>query len=104
MAPPLRPIRPYRELPMATENRQTAQRALTVLMVIALVLLALIIRPFASAFFLAAVLAGALFPLEKGLTRKLRGRKHASAALLTVGIILILVGPIAGIATFVVGE
>ncbi len=89
---------------MATDNRQTAQRALTVLMVIALVLLALIIQPFASAFFLAAVLAGALFPLEKWLTRKLRGRKNLSAALLTVGIVLILVGPIAGIATFVVSE
>lgn len=89
---------------MATENRQTAHRALTVLLVIALVLLALIIQPFASAFFLAAVLAGALFPLEKWLTRKLRGRRNLSAALLTVGIILVLVGPIAGIATFVVGE
>jgi predicted PurR-regulated permease PerM len=89
---------------MATENRQTAQRALTVLLVIALVLLALIIKPFASAFFLAAVLAGALFPLEKWLTRKLRGRKNLSAALLTIGIVLVLVGPIAGIAAFVVGE
>ncbi|HET9449386.1 MAG TPA: AI-2E family transporter [Aggregicoccus sp.] len=89
---------------MATENRQTAHRALVVLMVIAIVLLALIIKPFASAFFLAAVLAGALFPLEKWLTRKLRGRKNLSAALLTIGIVLILVGPIAGIATFVVGE
>jgi len=89
---------------MATNNHLTAQRALTVLMVIALVLLALIIKPFASAFFLAAVLAGALFPLEKWLTKKLRGRKNLSAALLTIGIILLLVGPIAGIATFVVSE
>jgi predicted PurR-regulated permease PerM len=89
---------------MATENRTTAQNALTVLMVIALVLLALIIKPFASAFFLAAVLAGALFPLEKWLTHKLRGRKNLSAAILTIGIVLILVGPIAGIATFIVSE
>jgi predicted PurR-regulated permease PerM len=89
---------------MATENRTTAQNALTVLMVIALVLLALIIKPFASAFFRAAVLAGALFPLEKWLTHKLRGRKNLSAAILTIGIVLILVGPIAGIATFIVSE
>lgn len=89
---------------MATENRQTAQRALTVLLVIAIILLALIIQPFASAFFLAAVLAGALFPLEKWLTRKLRGRRNLSAALLTLGIVLVLVGPIAGITAFVVGE
>ncbi|WP_228530814.1 MULTISPECIES: AI-2E family transporter [Myxococcaceae] len=89
---------------MATQNPQTAQRALAVLLIIALVLLALIIQPFASAFFLAAVLAGALRPVQTWLTRKLRGRKNVSAALMCIGIILVLVGPIAGIATFVVSE
>jgi hypothetical protein len=43
-------------------SAQAARRTLLVLTVLALALLALIIKPFASALFVAAVIAGALHP------------------------------------------
>ena len=55
------------------------------------------LRPIAWALFIAFV----IYPLQRGLTRRLRGRGSLSAALLTVAVLLLIIGPLAGLgATF----
>lgn len=85
---------------MASEKG--AQRVFLGLLALSIGLLAVVISPFAKAFFLAAVLAGALHGLQERLTRRLRGRGALAAAALCVGVVLILVLPLAGLTTFIV--
>jgi predicted PurR-regulated permease PerM len=85
-------------------TQQSARRLFTVLIVIALVLLGLIIAPFASALFFAAVLAGALFPLYERLTQKLGDRRTLSASLLCSGVVLALLMPVGGVAATAIRE
>ncbi len=89
---------------MSTSSDLTARRVFVVLFVIALLLVGMVVLPFASAFFLAAVLAGALWPLEQRLRRLFRGRTHLSASLIVLGVLLLLVVPLAGLTAFVVKE
>ena len=76
-------------------SEKTARWTLIVLAVLALGLLALIIRPFASALFVAAILAGALHPWYERFARLLRGRRQLAAGLVTVAVLLVLVIPVA---------
>lgn len=85
-------------------SRRAASATYLVLLVISLVLLAFIVWPFASAFFLAAVLAGALWPWAEWLSRRFRGRRSLAAGLLCFGVVVALLLPVAGIATVVVRE
>ena len=85
-------------------TQQSARRAFTVLIVAALLLMALIIRPFAEALFFAAVLAGALHPVYRRLNRKLRDRRTLSASLLCTGVVLALLMPVGGVVAFAVRE
>jgi predicted PurR-regulated permease PerM len=71
--------------------------ALIVLAVLSIVLLAMVIYPFASALFVAAVLAAALTPWTDALTTRLRGRRQLAAGVMTVGALLLLVVPIAAV-------
>jgi predicted PurR-regulated permease PerM len=87
---------------MGTE--QSARRVFTVLIVLSLVLLGLIIRPFAQSLFFAAVLTGALYPLYERLRKKLRNRHNLAAAILCTGVVLALLMPVGGIAAFVIKE
>ncbi|AGC43042.1 hypothetical protein MYSTI_01710 [Myxococcus stipitatus DSM 14675] len=87
---------------MASE--QTARRVFTGLILLSLVLLALVVQPFAKAFFLAAVLAGALYGGYSWLSRKLRGRKNISAGLVCTAVILALLIPVGGFTAFIVAE
>lgn len=64
-------------------------------------LLAVLIAPFAASFFAAAVLAGVLHPTKEALARRLGDRGGAAALLLTVGVVLLVVGPMAGLIVFV---
>jgi predicted PurR-regulated permease PerM len=82
----------------------TARRIFTGLILLSLFLLALVIRPFAEAFFLAAVLAATFYGLHKRLTRRLRGRSHLSAGILTTGVVLALLLPLGGLTAFIVTE
>jgi predicted PurR-regulated permease PerM len=52
-----------------------------------------IIEPFIGAILWSTLLAFLLFPVNRGLRRALRDRRALSAMLLTVGVILVLVGP-----------
>jgi predicted PurR-regulated permease PerM len=85
-------------------NRATpAQRMLFALLMGSLVLVALVLRPLAVALFLAIVLAGALYPMHKWLGAALRKPKFA-AGLLTLGVFLLIVGPLFALSAFVVKE
>lgn len=86
----------------STDN--AARRSLLVLLIGALILVAAVFRPLAKALFLAAVLAMVLWPLHQWLTRRLRGRKNLAAGLLVGGVVLMVVGPIVVLSTFVVKE
>lgn len=88
--------------PMAT--KQNARRVFIGLLVLALFLLALIIRPFAEAFFLAAVLAGTLYGLSEKLIRLLRGRRVLGASFICVGVVIALLMPLGGLTAFIVAE
>jgi predicted PurR-regulated permease PerM len=79
-----------------TERRgeRTGRIVLGVLTVLALFLLALIIHPFASALFVAAVLAAALSPWYERLTRALGGRRQTAAILVTIALLLVVVIPL----------
>lgn len=83
---------------MASEP--TARRIFTALIVLSLALLALVIRPFAEALFLAAVLAAALRRPQVWLAGKLRGREGLAAAILTVAVIVAILLPISGFTAF----
>ncbi|WP_164002134.1 AI-2E family transporter [Pyxidicoccus caerfyrddinensis] len=82
----------------------TARRVFTGLILLSIFLLALVIRPFAEAFFLAAVLAATFYGLHKRLTRRLRGRNALSAGILCTAIVLALLLPLGGLTAFIVTE
>ncbi len=87
-----------------TTTEKGARRVFTGLIVLSIVLLALLIQPFAKAFFLAAVLGGAFHGLHKRMTRNLRGRDNLAAGLLCFMVIVALLLPLTGLTAFVVGE
>lgn len=89
---------------MSTSSDLTARRVFVVLFVIAILLVGMVVLPFAAAFFMAAVLAGALSPLERRLRRFTRGRRNLSSSLILLGVVLLLVVPVAGLTAFVVRE
>jgi predicted PurR-regulated permease PerM len=82
----------------------TARRFFLILLLVTTVLLAMVIRPLATALFLAAVLSGVLQPLQKRLTRLLRGREHLASGLLVAGVAVLLMGPLVGLAAFLLDE
>ncbi len=82
----------------------TARRIFTGLILLSIILLALVVRPFAKGIFLAAVLAATFYGLHKRLTRRLRGRQNVSAGLLVTGVVLALLLPLGGLTAFVVTE
>ncbi|HVQ75881.1 MAG TPA: AI-2E family transporter [Candidatus Binatia bacterium] len=83
---------------------QAARWTLLVLTVVALILLAVIVRPFAGALFVAAVMAGAVYPWYSRLTARMGGRRNLAAAFSTVGMILVVVLPLALISVTVARE
>jgi len=87
---------------MASE--QPVPRFFLALMIAAAVLLVLVVRPLFTEVFLATVLAGALWPTQQWLTRKVRGRRSVAAGLVTAGVLVLLIGPVAAIAAFVVRD
>jgi predicted PurR-regulated permease PerM len=83
---------------------QPVPRFFLALMIIATLLLALVIVPVAKEILLAAVFAGVLWPAQQWLTRHVRGRRGVAAGLITSVVILLLLGPIAMLATFVIRD
>jgi predicted PurR-regulated permease PerM len=81
-----------------------ARRLLIALVLLALALTALIVRPFWIAFFLAAVVAAALRSPMEWLSRKLGGRRNLAAAIITVAVLLLAVLPFAGLGAILVKQ
>jgi predicted PurR-regulated permease PerM len=87
---------------MATE--QGARRVLIGLIVLSIALVFWVFSPFFEAFFLAAVLAGALYGLHRWLTRRFHGKNGLSAGLICLGVIVAVLAPLASITAFLVSE
>jgi len=81
-----------------------ARRFFFILLLAATVLLAFVVRPIASALFLAAVLAGVLWPMQQRLSKLLRGRRGLSAAAFVLGVIILLLGPVVAFSAFAITE
>lgn len=85
-------------------TQESARRIFTILIVVALVLLGLVVRPFAQSLFFAAVLTGALYPVYERLRKRLGNRHTLAASILCAGVVLALLMPVGGIAAFVIKE
>ena len=77
---------------------------LLALTVLAVWLAWLVVRPFARVLFMAAVVATVIAPLASALAGRMKGARGRAAALITLGLLIALVGPLAAIATVVVGQ
>src|SRR5882757_2598894 len=90
---------------MATPVRdQSAYRFFLILLAAATALVVAIVRPLASPLFLAAVLAGVLWPLQMRLTRRLGKHRPLAAGAFVVAVVLLLVGPLVALSTVIVKE
>jgi predicted PurR-regulated permease PerM len=74
------------------------------LMVVAIVLVAFVLKPVIKELLLAVVLAGMLWPLQTWLTKKLGGRRGVSAGILVFAVVALLLGPIATMVTLVIRD
>lgn len=74
------------------------------LMIVATALLALVILPVARELLLAAVFAGALWPVQQWLSKHLRNKRGVAAGAIVFAVIVLLLGPVATLITFVVRE
>lgn len=83
---------------------QHARRLLVVLVVAAVLLTGLVLRPFWEALFLAAVLAAALRTPMEWLSARLRGHRSAAAALVTLALVVIGLLPLAGLGAILVAQ
>src|ERR1035437_7752450 len=82
---------------------QPARRFFFLLLAAVSILFAIVARPIASALFLAAVLAGVLWPLHRWLDARLRGRTASAGALVLV-VLMTLVGPTVAFSAFAIQE
>ena len=81
-----------------------ARNLLVVLVVAAVLLTALIARPFWEAFFLAAVLAAALHRPMEWLAARLGGRRSVAAAILALGLVVIVLLPLGTLGAVLIGQ
>ncbi len=86
------------------DTPRAAQRTLFILLLGSLILVALVLRPLAVALFLAAVLAGALWPMHHRLSTTLRGKPKLAAGTLVLLVVLLILGPLVAFSTFIVKE
>jgi len=76
-------------------SASTSRAVLAVLATLALILTLVMIRPFAGALFVAAVLAAAMNPWVGWLARFLGGRRSIASGILTVGLVAVVLLPLA---------
>jgi len=89
--------------PPAPQGR-TATRFFLGLLLVASLLLLMTLWPLASPLFLGAVLATILWPAQRWLTRRFKGKPILAASLLVLGIIVLVFGPLVGFSGFIVSE
>jgi len=83
---------------------QPSRRFFFMLLAAAGVLIALVIRPLASALFLATVLAGVLWPAQCWLSARLGGRRSLSGAAFVLGVVTLLLVPVVAFSAFAIKE
>ncbi len=83
---------------------RTARAVLVVLAILAIALLVTIGWPFATPLFVAAVLAGALASWMERLSALFGGRRAPAAALLTLGVLVAVVGPLSALGAVLVPQ
>jgi predicted PurR-regulated permease PerM len=83
---------------------QAAKRFLLVLLVGSILLLGAVIKPLAPALFLAAVLAGILWPVQQRLAKAIGKRPSLAAGTFVIGVIVLVIGPVVALSTFAVNE
>ena len=81
-----------------------ARRFFVLLLALTTLALALVVRPLASALFIAAVLAGIMAPLHARMAARLRGRPRLAAGILVFALVVVLLGPLVGLAAFLLKE
>ena len=81
-----------------------ARRFLFALLIASFALVAYVAWPLATALLLAAVLAQVLAPLQRRLTGWLRGWRSIAAGILVLAVLFLIVGPLLGLAAFLVKE
>lgn len=82
-----------------------ASRAVFVTLAIAaVVLMALLVRPFATALFLAVALAAALAPWVEFLAGLLRGRRGVASGVVTLGIVVVVLAPLGTLVAVLVAQ
>ncbi len=87
---------------MATAN--TSRWILILLVALALLLAARVVQPFLTSFFIAGVLAAALAPPARRLTRLLGGRRRLAAGLMTVALIVAVLAPLGTLGAVLIKE
>jgi predicted PurR-regulated permease PerM len=85
-------------------SSQASRAMFVTLAVAALVLLALLVRPFATALFVAAALAAALSPWVDRLAMLLRGRRRAASGAVTLAVVLVVLAPLGTLVAVLVGQ
>lgn len=83
---------------------QFAWRFFVLLLIVTTLLFGYLVRPIATPLFLAATLAGVLWPVHKRWARRLGERRGASAASFVLAIIVVVVGPSVAFSTFAISE
>jgi predicted PurR-regulated permease PerM len=83
---------------------QPLPRFFLALMIVATLLLGLVIMPIVKELLLAAVFAGVLWPVQQWLSKRLRGRPGLAAGLITFAVVVLLLGPVATMATLVIRD
>ena len=86
------------------DERRSAGRFFLVLLAAAAILFSYVVWPIASALFLAATLAGVLWPVHHRLVNLLRGRRNLSAGIVVFALVAVVLGPTIAFSTFAVGE
>jgi predicted PurR-regulated permease PerM len=85
-------------------NERPAPWFFLALVLVAIALLAAVMLPFAGELLLAAVLASVFWSPQQWLARRLRGRRGVAAALTTIAVVLLVLGPLAMLVTYVIRE
>jgi predicted PurR-regulated permease PerM len=88
----------------ASSSTRTSFWTTLVLTVIATYLLSRVIRPFAAALFIAAVLAGAVSPLYERLAARMGGRRNLASGVATLTVLLVVILPLAWLAVVLAQE
>ena len=81
-----------------------ARRFIFFMLVTSAALVGVVVYPLASALFLAAVLAGVMWPLHERLAKKLKNRRNLSAGIFIAVILIVIVGPLGLLSGYLIKE